>query len=292
MLRAIRIICAALAAFSVAAESGFGREEAPDTAAAERCLPVLGAGALALEPEKRCPTARGAAPKQPRGYAGLDCALRDDCRPLETHPLFATLPSRARAFFSVDLDFYLVDGAAIGANLPYMLPRQPPLILRSQVHIPREYVAEIEALEAYNKEVAAFVVGHEAAHAYQERTGLLDRLLLVSGLDTVLLMELQADYLGGFFAGVATGPKMKAHDAIIEQIKLLPSGRPRDPEFHGLFGDRFSLSSTGFLNATRYPAVDVDKASNLALDVVCLVGGARLPPGVRMPRMVCDKSLR
>ncbi|MEL6317695.1 MAG: hypothetical protein AAFR16_08680 [Pseudomonadota bacterium] len=256
------------------------------------CVPALGAGVLAVDPGARCRAA--GAPARATAYRGLDCARRGDCAPLAADPDLGDLVRRAQSFFEVEIDVYRVDAVAPWAALPYMLPRRPPAVPRTQVHLPRAFLERVAALEAHQREILAFVIGHEAAHAYQERAGLLERLRPSADFDSLLLIELQADYLGAFFAGVAAGVRPERIDAVLEQIRRLPSGRPRDRDFHGFFGDRFSVVYMGFLNAPRHPGVDVDAASNLALDVVCLVGRASLPPRARAhtPAFLCDKTKR
>ncbi|MEL6979656.1 MAG: hypothetical protein AAGM38_13380 [Pseudomonadota bacterium] len=262
------------------------------------CLRAHGAGVMAAPLETACDAAENAAPKPaaptrptttPLAFKP-DCALRTDCVSLRDDPVLGPIIAEARAVFGVEPDFYLTETAAFGADLPYMLPSQPPFILRDQVHIPRAYREAVDDIGPTSEAVWSFIIGHETAHAYQEKSGLMRSLFLEIGVRSPILIELQADYLGAYFAGRSGGVAVDRAETMVAELWALPQGRWRDPDFHGFTSDRVVALYMGFLAGIPSRKIDLAGATDASLDLICTVAQPSLPPGQRLTGPICQNA--
>ncbi len=227
------------------------------------------AAALAL-----CATTLVAAPET----RAADCALGGciDASRLPPAPTadMADIVARAQAFFGVDTKVYIVSSAAAGAVLPYYQPALPPIVAEGQIQIPEIYHAVREAAAGGRPHyVWHYIIGHEMAHAYQDATGLIAAMR--APVDSVILAELHADYLAGYFMAAEFGLSSGAIDQLLRELKVLPSGRPGEPSYHGSVTQRFVAATQGALLALARPRPDLAEASRRgALCVFELAGVA------------------
>ncbi|MCI4664893.1 MAG: hypothetical protein MRY74_09245 [Neomegalonema sp.] len=197
----------------------------------------------------------------------LDCSF-GGCVDVERLPggtvNLTQIVQRAQKFFKVTTKVYLVRSSKAKAWLPYMLAKAEPFVMTDQIHIPDAYHAITEVSSAGKPHfVWHYIIGHEMAHAYQQRTGIL--AALVKPTDTVLLAELQADYLAGFFMGAAYNLPTSAIAQLRKEIKGLPSGAPGAPNYHGRPGDRFFITTQGALHALAQPRPSLASAAKRGL---------------------------
>ena len=78
---------------------------------------------------------------QVQGAAAADCSVSRACIDVATlpptpHTDMADILRRAKRFFRTNATAYIVSSQSAAATLPYMLPRQPPFVMRHQIHIP------------------------------------------------------------------------------------------------------------------------------------------------------------
>lgn len=171
---------------------------------------------------------------------------------------------KANAFFGVDVSVYLTSAEDTGMKSPVYLPLQPG-IGRAQVQVPDIYHAMTFASKdkAY---VWQYVIGHEVAHAYQDRTGISSALKFPFSSDVAV--ELHADFLAGFFLARQYGLSGMALDGVLDEVQRLPTGKPGDADFHGSHAQRVVMVSRGALLGLTQPEYQVSDASACAVDLV------------------------
>lgn len=201
--------------------------------------------------------------------AAIDCA-RGGCIDASRLPPgpgvdWRDLISRAQRFFSADAGVFIVSSAEVQASLPYILPRQVSISV-NQIHIPEIYHAQIEARYAGAPHyIWHYIVGHEMAHAYQYRLGVVEAL--EGPFDSVVAAELHADYLAGFFLAREYGLSIAAIDQLLEELRSLPSGKPGDFSYHGEPEQRFFALMQGALYSLGRPAPSREDASVSGLEL-------------------------
>lgn len=165
---------------------------------------------------------------------------------------------RAQRFFGVDTRTYIVSFSRVDAKLPYLQRAFPPI--PEQIHIPEIYHAIIEAQHAGERHfVWHYILGHEYAHAYQERLKLIDAMLQYDRRHVAF--ELHADFLAGYFVASEYGMQMQALDQIMAEVSALPSGEPTDPTYHGTPHQRWWMATQGALLSLRRPRPRLGVAS-------------------------------
>lgn len=169
---------------------------------------------------------------------------------------------RARRFFGVNARAYLVSSDSTGMVLPYYLRRDPPIVMHGQIHIPEIYFAGTE-LKNRGREhfVWHYILGHEMAHAYQDRLKLVEAMRGVYANRSVVMVELHADFLAGFFLAREFGLSSVAIDNLLRELRELPSGGPDSPSYHGETGERFFMATQGALMAFQRPTPTLQAAS-------------------------------
>lgn len=185
-------------------------------------------------------------------FAAGDCGLGGciDVTRLPAAPTadLGAITLEAQRFFGVEAKVYIVSSAGAGATLPYYAPALPPIIAKGQVHIPEIYHAITEATAAGQPHyIWHYIVGHELAHAFQDQVGLIEAM--TAPVDSVVIAELHADYLAGFFMASRYDLSAGAVDQLLREMKELPSGRPGEPSYHGEVGQRFFAATQGALLA-------------------------------------------
>ncbi len=213
--------------------------------------------------------------------AVTDCSLRGAClnaaRLPETQSVvWSDVIRRAQRFFGARAEVFIVSSADVEARLPYFLPEQRPLILAQQIHIPEIYHALTELKHRETKHyIWQYIVGHEMAHAYQDNLKLIDAMVAPS--QSVVLAELHADFMAGFFLAREYGLSVAAIDQLQQELTDLPAGAPGSPSFHGSPRQRFFMVTQGALMALRQPAPALGEASSegirRAFDLMPRLGG-------------------
>ncbi len=169
---------------------------------------------------------------------------------------------RARRFFGVNARAYLVSSESTRAFLPYYLRRDPPIVMRGQIHIPEIYYAGTELKNRGHKHyVWHYIIGHEMAHAYQDGLKLVEAMRGVYANRSVVMVELHADFLAGFFLSREFGLSSVAIDNLLRELRDLPSGGPDSPSYHGETGERFFMATQGALMAFQRPTPNLQEAS-------------------------------
>lgn len=246
-----------------------------------RCLAVVeGLAAWA-----RCGLFAAAATVAGGGVAAaeaIDCNLggcvADVARmPASPNADMADILKRAQRFFGTNTQAYIVNSNVKRATLPYLLRRQGVIVERSQIHIPEVYYARIELQHRGKRHfVWNYIIGHEMAHAYQEQTGLLKEMFVE---DSVLLAELHADYLAGFFMAREFELDATAVDSLLRELQDLPAGEPGSADYHGEPGWRFFIATQGALAAFKRPTPSLAQASaagaGCVLDLLFVNKGAK-----------------
>lgn len=208
----------------------------------------------------------------PAPATAIDCTLGgciDAARlPMRSGVDMAEIIARAQRFFRADAPVYVVSSDVVRTPLPYMLPRQEPLVTRHQIHIPEIYHAQVELLRrGAPRFVWRYIIGHEMAHVYQEELKLLEAMVAPVG-NKVVLAELHADYLAGFFMAAEFGLPAQAIEELLREMRTLPSGRPGTPGYHGAPAQRFFMVGQGALSAYRRPRPTLAEASVAGIDCV------------------------
>ncbi|MEO1303959.1 MAG: hypothetical protein AAFV37_03210 [Pseudomonadota bacterium] len=178
---------------------------------------------------------------------------------------WSTLINDANEFYETDTNVYLVSAFDEGISSPYFLPEQES-VTKGQIHIPDIYHWVVSNGRADDAEsIWKFIVGHEMAHAYQVRAN-LDKSL-VGPFDSVVVLELHADYLAGFFLTKRYGLSVTELDSILNEVERLPTGEPGDPDFHGAHAQRVIMVTRGALFAVADPGADLKGASICGLEM-------------------------
>lgn len=175
---------------------------------------------------------------------------------------------RAQRFFQSDAKAYIVSSSAARARLPYMLPKQD-LVTRHQIHIPEIYHARTELNAAGGKHyVWHYILGHEMAHVYQEELGLIAAMSAPFPNQSVVLAELHADYMAGFFMAHEFQLSATTIDNLLRELQELPVGDRGSADYHGEPGERFFITTQGALAALRRPTPNLGEASALGVNCV------------------------
>lgn len=174
---------------------------------------------------------------------------------------------RAQRFYRVQATAYIVSSAAARATLPYMLPRQEPFVRSHQIHIPEIYHARTELNQRGKRHfVWHYILGHEMAHVYQEELGLIEAMSGPFKNNSVVLAELHADYLAGFFMAREFKMDAVSIDNLLKEISDLPVGERGATDYHGEPGERFFIATQGALAAFRRPTPSLSAASSLGVN--------------------------
>lgn len=203
----------------------------------------------------------GASPPVPAH--ALDCEYGDciDAARLPGGAVdWATLIRRGQRFFNIDTNVYIVSFTQVKADLPYFQRAMGPFV--GQVHIPEIYHAVIETKHAGQPHfVWHYIIGHEFAHAYQDRLKLIEAMMAPYQNRSHVAFELHADFLAGFFLAAEYGLELAAIDQILEELTALPTGEPGDTTYHGEPHQRFYMATQGALLALRQPRPSLAEAS-------------------------------
>lgn len=190
----------------------------------------------------------------------------------------ADILRRAQRFYGTSAKAYIVSSEDVEAWLPYMLPRQEPFVMRHQIHIPEIYHFKTE-FEHKGQEhfVWHYIIGHEMAHVYQEERDLIEAM---SGpFESVVLAELHADFMAGFFMASEFRMKASTIDNVLRELKELPTGQRGDRDYHGEPGERFFITTQGALAAFKQPRPTLAQASaqgvRCAFDLLTVRDGAQ-----------------
>lgn len=200
----------------------------------------------------------------PPAQAVLDCS-RSACLDVSGLPAsrnvdWADMIRRAHRLFGVRTGVFIVPSARTRARLPYMLPQQVPLIMEEQIHIPEIYHFVTEhKFRGKDHFVWHFIIGHEMAHAYQERLNLIEAMK--GPFNSVVMAELHADFLAGFYLTREYGLTVAAIEQLSEEVSELPTGQPGDVVYHGSPTQRFFMVTQGALLALRTPRPTLAEAS-------------------------------
>ena len=192
----------------------------------------------------------------------------------------ADILRRAQRFFQTSATAYIVSSDSANATLPYMLPRQEPFVMRHQIHIPEIYHARTEIAHLGKAHyVWHYILGHEMAHVYQEELGLIDAMTGPFKNQSVVLAELHADYMAGFFMAREFQIDAVTIDNLLKELKELPVGVKGSASYHGEPGERFFITTQGALAAFRRPTPSLADASalgvNCAFDLLFVRDGAK-----------------
>ncbi|MEL6316889.1 MAG: hypothetical protein AAFR16_04525 [Pseudomonadota bacterium] len=190
----------------------------------------------------------------------------------------AEIVRRAQGFFETDAKVYIVSSARVQAVLPYMLPRQPPFVARNQIHIPEIYHAVTELKYGARPHfVWHYIIGHEMAHAHQKDLRLVEAMS--APIDSVVIAELHADFLAGFFMARNYALSAAAVEELLREIQDLPAGQPGEQDYHGAPGERFFAATQGALYALARPAPTLRAASAQGVRCVFDIIAARTAAG-------------
>ena len=194
---------------------------------------------------------------------------------------FGDIVRRAERFFGVRANAYLVGALEAQATLPYMLPRQEPFVTAHQIHIPELYHFRVnQVFKDRTLLVWHFIIGHEMAHVYQEESKLLEAM---SGpFRSVLIAELHADFLAGYFLAKELKISQADLDTLSEKLAQLPSGEKGSPDYHGSTGERYWATTQGSLAAYRRPPLSLGQASSEGVQCAfdLSVGGVQASGGM------------
>lgn len=169
---------------------------------------------------------------------------------------------RARRFFRVDAKAYIVSSERSGAVLPYYLRKDPPVVMNGQIHVPEVYYWGTEYKNRGKQHfIWHYIIGHEMAHAYQDRFKLVEAMRGVYANRSVVMVELHADFMAGFFMAREFGLSSVAIDNLLRELRDLPSGGPDSPSYHGETGERFFMATQGALTAFQQPTPTLQQAS-------------------------------
>ncbi|MEO1328692.1 MAG: hypothetical protein AAFW46_03445 [Pseudomonadota bacterium] len=214
--------------------------------------------------------------------AVTDCSIPGKCLDASRLPKtksvdWGDLIRRAQRFYGVSTPIFIVSSSDVEARLPYFLPEQRPLIYASQIHIPEIYHAITEVKHRQTKHyIWQYIVGHEMAHANQHRLKLIDAMVAPS--QSVVLAELHADFMAGFFLAREYGLSVAAIDQLQQELTDLPAGAPGSPSFHGSPRQRFFMVTQGALLALKRPTPSLGQASSegirRAFDLMPQIGAA------------------
>ena len=209
---------------------------------------------------------------RPGDAEAADCSVSGACidvatLPATPHTDMADILRRAQRFFRTRATAYIVSSQSAAATLPYMLPRQPPFVLKHQIHIPEIYHAKTEIGQRGKKHfVWHYILGHEMAHVYQEKLGLIDAMSGPFKNNSVVLAELHADYMAGFFMAREFRVDSVTIDNLLRELKDLPVGTRGSSSYHGEPGERFFITTQGALAAFRRPTPSLREASRLGVN--------------------------
>ena len=210
-------------------------------------------------------------------WGAADLARAADCAhggcidiatlPPTPHSDMAGVLSRAQRFFRTRATAYIVSSQSAAATLPYMLPRQKPFVLEHQIHIPEIYHARTEIKQSGRKHyVWHYILGHEMAHVYQEELGLIEAMSGPFKNNSVVLAELHADYMAGFFMAREFRVDSVTIDNLLRELKELPVGPKGSASYHGQPGERFFITTQGALAAFRRPTPTLEQASAMGVN--------------------------
>lgn len=175
----------------------------------------------------------------------------------------AEILRRAQRFYKSKATAYIVSSQDARATLPYMLPRQEPYVMAHQIHIPEIYHARTEIGQSGKKHfVWHYIIGHEMAHVYQEELGLIEAMAGPFKNNSVVLAELHADYMAGFFMAREYRIDAVTIDNLLKELKELPVGERGSSSYHGEPGERFFITTQGALAAFRRPTPTLSQASS------------------------------
>lgn len=202
-----------------------------------------------------------------------DCGF-GGCVPVSRMPAsggadMAAILRRAQRFFGVQAEAYIVSSDDVKARLPYMLPRQEPFIMTNQIHIPEIYHARTEINHIGKKHyVWHYILGHEMAHVYQKENNLIELMSAPFPNKSVVIAELHADYLAGFFMASEFHLSATTIDNLLRELKDLPVGPRGAADYHGEPGQRFFVTTQGALAAFKRPTPTLREASGAGVECV------------------------
>lgn len=209
----------------------------------------------------------------PAPAAAADCSF-GGCVPVSQMPAtdgsdIASILRRSQRFFGVSAEAYIVSSDDVRARLPYMLPRQEPFIMKHQIHIPEVYHARTEINNIGKRHyVWHYILGHEMAHVYQKENRLIELMTAPFPNKSVVIVELHADYLAGFFMASEFRLSATTIDNLLREIKDLPVGPPGSASYHGQPGQRFFVTTQGALAAFKQPTPSLREASGAGVECV------------------------
>ena len=186
---------------------------------------------------------------------------------------WSRLVSTANAFYGTNAKVYLVSSIDFGLRAPVFL-REQEGIQQGQIQIPDIYHAlAYKAGGTDAKYLWQYIVGHEMAHAFQERTGFA--AALTAPFSSNVGVELHADFLAGFFMARQYGLSSAALDRVLDEVESLPTGKKGDRDYHGTHIQRVKMVSQGALLAVSDREAGLTKANQCAVDYTfqLLVGG-------------------
>lgn len=204
----------------------------------------------------------GAAPAAAQDCGDGGCIADIERLPGGPYVDIGDIVRRARRFYGVDTRAYIVSSDRSGQILPYYLRRDPPIVMRGQIQIPEIYYAGTELKNRGQQHyVWHYIIGHEMAHAYQDRLRLVEAMRGIYANKSVVMVELHADFLAGFFLAKEFGLSGVAIDNLLRELRDLPSGGPDSPSYHGEVGERFFMATQGALMAFQRPTPTLQDAS-------------------------------
>lgn len=168
--------------------------------------------------------------------------------------------SRGQRLFGISTKVYIVSFAQVSARVPYLQRANTEFAVPEEVHIPEIYHATIEAQHAGREHyIWHYIIGHEFAHSYQDRIGLIDAFTFPKNANTSF--ELHADFLAGFFIAREFGLALDAIDQIFDEVRLLPNGERGTSQYYGEPTQRYYMATQGALLALRHPTPSLAEAS-------------------------------